>query len=118
MKEIITSGEQVLEWAFQHQAVFLVLLIVVCYFFWKLQVKNTEMFEKELEESKEERKAILSEHKEERDKFLHTLNQQQVLIDKQYELQKAEKEQINRIENKMDNVDRKMDIVLAKAKDE
>ncbi|MBD9891144.1 hypothetical protein RFW15_02590 [Enterococcus faecalis] len=124
MKEFIKEGEQLLEWAIQHQAVFLVLLIVVCYFFWKAQSKNVELFEKELKESKQERKEILAEHKQEREKFLSALSEQQkltdkqhILIDKQYELLKSEKEQIDRIENKMDSVERKLDLALVKGKD-
>jgi hypothetical protein len=39
------------------------------------------------------------------------------LIDKQYELLKSEKEQIDRIENKMDSVERKLDLALVKGKD-
>lgn len=124
MKDVIKNGEQLLEWAIQHQAIFLVLFIIVCYFFWKAQSKNIELFEKELEESKQERKEILSEHKQEREKFLSALAEQQkltdkqhVLIDKQYTLLKSEKEQIDRIENKMDTVEHKLDMVLVKGKD-
>lgn len=125
MEEVIQDGEQLLEWAIQHQAVFLVLFIIVCYFFWKAQSKNIELFEKELDESKQERKEILTEHKQERAKFLDALGEQQkltdkqhTLIDKQYELLKSEKEQIDRIENKMDSMGHKLDMVLVKGKDE
>lgn len=124
MKDAIKNGEQLLEWAIQHQAVFLVLFIIVCYFFWKAQSKNIELFEKELKESKQERKEILLEHKQEREKFLSALAEQQkltdkqhVLIDKQYAMLKSEKEQIDRIENKMDTVEHKLDMVLVKGKD-
>ncbi|ENZ5542417.1 Gp23 family protein [Enterococcus hirae] len=124
MKDVIKNGEQLLEWAIQHQAVFLVLFIIVCYFFWKAQSKNIELFEKELEESKQERKEILLEHKQEREKFLSALAEQQkltdkqhVLIDKQYTLLKSEKEQIDRIENKMDTVEHKLDMVLVRGKE-
>lgn len=124
-KSIVDIGEQVIEWAVRGQTSFIVLFIAGCFFLYKSETKRTARFEKELEESRKERKEILAEHKREREKFLAALAEQQklteeqhLLIDKQYELLKSEKRQIDRIENKIGMVDHKLDMMaIAKGKD-
>lgn len=97
----IDEGQETLDWAVKNNQIFLIMFLVVFGILLYVLYKAYHMMIKERTESKEERK-----------KFLETLDKQQDLISEQQKLLEDEKRLFEGMNGTVNNINAKLDILV------